>query len=64
MNHIFNQTGNMIKFKRENYYTLGYVAEEKGHRIGIRTRSDLAILTHEKAEGKPCDLYRHGSASL
>ena len=64
MNHIFNQIHMEIWSSSSVKITihLGMLQESLSN---IRTRSDLAILTHfEKAEGKPCDLYRHGSASL
>ena len=64
MNHIFNQIH--WKYGQVQAWKLLYawVCCRKSP-SNIRTRSDLAILSHfEKAERKPCDLYRHGSASL
>ena len=64
MNHIFNQIHMEIWSSSSVKITI-HLGMLQGITIEYPKRSDLAILTHfEKAEGKPCDLYRHGSASL
>ena len=62
MNHIFNQIHMEIWSSSSVKITI-HLGMLQG--ITIEYQNEIWLGTHfEKAEGKPCDLYRHGSASL